>query len=123
MEGPKQTVKSFEIRKRLVFEAWEKVQANGGAPGVDAVSIDRFGANEADNLYKLWNRMSFGELLPRRSASGGDTEGSRGRGQDPRRAQCGRPNCPDRSSDAAGREAGADLPPRQLWLSTWAIRP
>ena len=40
-ERPKPKVKSFEIRKRLVFEAWEKVRANDGAPGVDAVSIDR----------------------------------------------------------------------------------
>ena len=28
--GPKPKVKSFEIHKRLVFEAWEKVRANGG---------------------------------------------------------------------------------------------
>jgi retron-type reverse transcriptase len=47
-------VKSFEIRKRLVYEAWQRVQANGGAPGVDAVSIERFADKEADNLYKLW---------------------------------------------------------------------
>ena len=56
--------KSFEIRKRLVYEAWMKVQANGGAPGVDAVSIDRFQEREADNLYKLWNRMSSGSYFP-----------------------------------------------------------
>ncbi len=63
-DGPKQKLKSFEIRKRLVFEAWEKVRANGGAPGVDAVSIDDFAANERDNLYKLWNRMSSGSYFP-----------------------------------------------------------
>ena len=56
--------KSFEIRKRLVYEAWMKVQANGGAPGVDAVSIDRFEEHEADNLYKLWNRLSAGSYFP-----------------------------------------------------------
>jgi hypothetical protein len=33
-------MKSFEIRKRLVYEAWMKVQANDGAPGVDTVSIE-----------------------------------------------------------------------------------
>jgi retron-type reverse transcriptase len=62
--GPKQKVKSFEIPKRLVFEAWKKVQANGGAPGVDAVSITEFGDEERDNLYKLWNRMSSGSYFP-----------------------------------------------------------
>jgi len=38
MDGPKLEVKSFEIPKRLVYEAWMKVHANNGAPGVDAVS-------------------------------------------------------------------------------------
>ena len=63
-DGPKQKLKSFEIPKRLVFEAWEKVRANSGAPGVDAVSIDDFAVNEVDNLYKLWNRMSSGSYFP-----------------------------------------------------------
>ncbi|MHB8339803.1 MAG: hypothetical protein ACYDB7_01350 [Mycobacteriales bacterium] len=57
-------MKSFEIHKRLVFGAWHKVQTNGGAPGVDAVSITRFAAIERDNLYKLWNRMSSGSYFP-----------------------------------------------------------
>jgi hypothetical protein len=50
--GPK--VKSFDISKRLIAGAWEKVQANGGAPGVDAVSISLFKDDEINNLYKLW---------------------------------------------------------------------
>jgi len=62
--GPKPKVKSFEIPKRLVYEAWEKVRANNGAPGVDAVSISEFGDDERDNLYKLWNRMSSGSYMP-----------------------------------------------------------
>ncbi len=60
----KPKVKSFDISKRLVFEAWEKVRDNRGAPGVDAVSVTRFAAEEADNLYKLWNRMSAGSYMP-----------------------------------------------------------
>jgi RNA-directed DNA polymerase len=63
-EGPKAKVKSFEIPKRLVYEAWEKVRANKGAPGVDAVSIKEFGDDEVNNLYKLWNRMSSGSYFP-----------------------------------------------------------
>ncbi len=64
MIGPQLKVKSFDIRKRLVFEAWEKVRANKGAPGVDAVSIAEFASKERANLYKLWNRMSSGSYFP-----------------------------------------------------------
>ena len=63
-DGPRQEAKPFVIPKRLVLRAWEKVQANRGAPGVDAVSIAEFAANERRNLYKLWNRMSSGSYMP-----------------------------------------------------------
>ncbi len=64
MDGSQPKVKSFDISKRLILEAWEKVRANGGAPGVDAVSISRFEADEINNLYKVWNRMSAGSYMP-----------------------------------------------------------
>ena len=55
-------MKSFEIDKRLIVEAWEKVRANNGAPGVDAVGIGLFQERLRDNLFKLWNRMSSGSV-------------------------------------------------------------
>jgi RNA-directed DNA polymerase len=61
---PKSKVKSFDIPKRLIYQAWEKVRANAGAPGVDAVSVAEFEGRERDNLYKLWNRMSAGSYMP-----------------------------------------------------------
>lgn len=64
MSGSKLKGKSFDIRKRLVFEAWERVRANAGAPGVDAVSVAEFASKERGNLYKLWNRMSSGSYFP-----------------------------------------------------------
>jgi RNA-directed DNA polymerase len=59
-------VKPFDISKRLIYAAWEKVRANKGAPGVDAVSISLFEKQWRDNLYKLWNRMSSGSYFPGR---------------------------------------------------------
>jgi group II intron reverse transcriptase/maturase len=60
--GPKR--RSFEISKRLVFEAWKQVRANRGAPGVDRQSITDFKSNEGNLLYKLWSRMSAGSYMP-----------------------------------------------------------
>jgi RNA-directed DNA polymerase len=56
--------KSFEISKREVWEAWEKVRANKGAAGVDGCSVEDFEADLKNNLYKVWNRMSSGSYVP-----------------------------------------------------------
>jgi RNA-directed DNA polymerase len=56
--------KPFDISKREVWEAFKKVKANQGAAGVDGQSIEELEANLADNLYKLWNRLSSGSYLP-----------------------------------------------------------
>ena len=64
MSEPKLQGKSHVISKQLVWEAWLKVKENGGAAGVDGVTIERFGEREKDNLYKLWNRMSSGSYFP-----------------------------------------------------------
>jgi RNA-directed DNA polymerase len=56
--------KSHEIPKRLIWEAWLKVEENGGAAGPDGVSVEQFAGRLADNLYKLWNRMSSGSYFP-----------------------------------------------------------
>jgi RNA-directed DNA polymerase len=49
----------------LVWDAWRKVRANQGAPGVDAVSVEQFEQDLKNNLYKLWNRLSSGTYFPR----------------------------------------------------------
>jgi group II intron reverse transcriptase/maturase len=56
--------KPFDISKRAVWEAYERVKANKGAPGVDAVSIEDFEKDLKNNLYKIWNRMSSGTYFP-----------------------------------------------------------
>jgi RNA-directed DNA polymerase len=56
--------KPFEISKRAVQVAWEKVKANQGSAGVDGVSVEEFEKDLAGNLYKIWNRMSSGTYFP-----------------------------------------------------------
>lgn len=57
-------IKSFEIPKQLVLQAWKRVKQNKGAAGVDEVTMKGFEKNLKDNLYKLWNRMSSGSYFP-----------------------------------------------------------
>jgi RNA-directed DNA polymerase len=56
--------KPFEISKWKVWEAWEKVKDNKGAPGVDGCSIEDFEKDLKNNLYQIWNRMSSGSYFP-----------------------------------------------------------
>ena len=49
-----QDEKPFDIPKTLIWQAWERVAANGGAPGADGVTIEDFKAGLRDNLYKIW---------------------------------------------------------------------
>jgi group II intron reverse transcriptase/maturase len=64
MDRLKVSGKPFDISKREVWEAYEKVKANKGAPGVDGCSIDEFEKDLKNNLYKIWNRMSSGSYFP-----------------------------------------------------------
>jgi RNA-directed DNA polymerase len=57
--------KPFAIPKSLVWEAWRRVKANKGAPGVDGQDLAQFEADLRNNLYKVWNRMSSGSYFPR----------------------------------------------------------
>lgn len=61
---PQAEAKSFDIPKRVVWEAYQRVRANKGAPGVDGVTIEQFEQDLQGNLYKLWNRMSSGSYFP-----------------------------------------------------------
>jgi RNA-directed DNA polymerase len=56
--------KPYEISKRVVWQAYQRVKANRGAAGVDGESLAAFDHDLKNNLYKLWNRMSSGSYLP-----------------------------------------------------------
>ncbi len=61
--------KPFEISKRSVREAWEKVKANRGGPGVDGASVEAFEKGLKDNLCKIWSASSRTEGEAVRSCS------------------------------------------------------
>jgi group II intron reverse transcriptase/maturase len=64
MDKLKSRGKPFDISKWEVWEAFQVVKENKGAPGVDGQSIADFESDLKNNLYKVWNRMSSGSYFP-----------------------------------------------------------
>ena len=54
----KSSDKPFDISKRAVVEAYQRVKAKQGAAGVDGQTIAEFEEDLKGNLYRIWNRMS-----------------------------------------------------------------
>ena len=63
-EEPVQTAKPFTIAKRMVWDAYKRVQAHQGAAGVDEESLADCEENRTNNLYKLWKRLASGSYFP-----------------------------------------------------------
>ena len=64
MKTTNTTDKPFLIEKRQVYEAYKAVKSNRGAAGVDGQTLVMFEKDLAENLYKIWNRMSSGSYFP-----------------------------------------------------------
>ena len=56
--------KTQPVSIEQVKAAYAKVKANGGAGGVDKVSLSDYEQAKAKRLYKLWNRMASGSYHP-----------------------------------------------------------
>lgn len=56
---------SYDISKKILFDAYQLVRKNAGSAGIDNETLERFGQNEKKNLYKLWTRMSSGSYFPK----------------------------------------------------------
>ncbi|WP_222836511.1 reverse transcriptase domain-containing protein [Leadbetterella byssophila] len=57
--------KQHPITKKMVLDAYRKVRANKGSAGIDTQSLEQFEERLADNLYKIWNRMTSGSYHPK----------------------------------------------------------
>lgn len=57
-------VKPFEIPKQTVWAAYLQVKRSKGGSGFDNQSMEDFGKDLKNNLYKIWNRMSSGTYFP-----------------------------------------------------------
>lgn len=73
MHGPKNQGKSFNIPKRLVWDAYLKVRENKGAAGVDGVMIERFEENLKGKSLPTVESHVIGFVLPRSGPGGGNT--------------------------------------------------
>lgn len=56
--------KPFDISKRKLWDAYKLVRKNGGAAGVDGMTLEGMKNRERDVMYTLWNRMSSGSYFP-----------------------------------------------------------
>ncbi|WP_158963754.1 hypothetical protein [Myroides fluvii] len=55
--------KPIPITKKMVKEAYRKVNSNQGSVGVDEENLREFQEDLLSNLYKIWNRMSSGSYF------------------------------------------------------------
>jgi retron-type reverse transcriptase len=69
---PQDGAKSSGISKRVVQEAYQRVKASKGAPGVDGVSIGQSGQDLKGNLYKLRGSHVVRLVLPPGGQGRGD---------------------------------------------------
>ena len=58
MNALKSLDKPFDISRTEVWEAYLKVRANKGAPGVDGVTLEEFEKDLRNNLYRIWSASS-----------------------------------------------------------------
>lgn len=56
--------RSFDISKKLVWQAYLRVKANKGAAGIDGQTLADFEQNLKGNLYRIWTRMGSGSYFP-----------------------------------------------------------
>ncbi len=60
----KEETKSIPITKMMVWEAYKKVKSNKVSAGIDQQTLDDFNKVRSKELYKIWNRLTYGNYFP-----------------------------------------------------------
>ena len=113
---PTSQVKPFDIPKQLVWEAYRRVAANKGAPGVDEADPGRVRVRSEEQPLQDLESDELGVLLSAPGAGGRDPEAAWRWGPFARRADGRRPGRADGGGHASGGAGGTSVPPRLLWL-------
>lgn len=116
-EEPVRRAKPFEITKRDVVDAWYSVKSNRGAQGIDEQTIADFEGDLANNLYKLWNRLSSGSYFPP------PVRGVEIPKRDGRKRQLGIPTVGDRIAQTVVRNQFEKLVEPHFHPDSYAYRP
>jgi RNA-directed DNA polymerase len=109
--------KSQPIEKRQVWEAFQKVKKNGGAAGVDKLSIETVSAQARRYLYPIWNRLASGSYYPQPVR---EVEIPK---DDGRKRKLGIPTVVDRTAQMVIREELEAIVDKQFSESSYGYRP
>ncbi|MGB0974566.1 MAG: group II intron reverse transcriptase/maturase [Flavobacteriaceae bacterium] len=113
----KEKQKSQPIEREQVWDAFKKVRSNGGAFGVDKLSIAAVSAQPRKYLYPIWNRLASGSYYPKavREVSIPKPDG--------RERKLGIPTVQDRTAQMVIREELDQIVDKQFSKSSYGYRP
>ena len=112
--------KPFAIPKALVWEAFQRVKANGGSAGVDDESIEAFERTSRRQSVQALESDGVRQLFSAAGQSRADSEEERGHA-DVGRANGRRSSRTNGGQDGPRAGARASLRPRLIWLSAGAL--